>query len=45
MNFDLRPKSPPALGRVLRIKSLALGGHFVHHLSLQEFHRGEVAQG
>ena len=31
---DLSPKFPPAFGRVLGVKSLALGGHFVHVLSL-----------
>ena len=44
-NIDLSPKFPPALRGVLGVKSLSLSGHFVHHLSLQEFHRSEVAQG
>jgi len=43
--YDLSPKFPPALRGVLGVKSLSLSGHFVHHLSLQEFHRSEVAQG
>ncbi|WP_217808930.1 hypothetical protein, partial [Pacificibacter marinus] len=42
--LDLSPKSPPALRGVLGVKSLALGRHLVHCLSLQKFHRGEVAQ-
>ena len=37
---DLRPKFPPALRGVLEVKSLSLSGHFVHRLSLQEFHWG-----
>lgn len=42
---DLSPKSPPALRGVLGVKSLALGRHLVHCLSLQKFHWGQVAQG
>ena len=42
--FDLCPKFPPALRGVLRVKSLALGRHLVHRLSLQKFHRCQVAQ-
>ena len=40
---DLCPKFPPALRGVLGVKSLALGRHFVHRLSLQEFHWRQVA--
>jgi hypothetical protein len=40
---DLCPKSPPALRGVLGVKSLALGGHFVHRLSLQKLHWRQVA--
>jgi hypothetical protein len=40
---DLSPKSPPAFRGVLGVKSMALGRHLVHRLSLQEFHRGQVA--
>ena len=40
---DLRAKFPPALRGVLGVKSLALGGHFVYVLSLQEFYRRQVA--
>ena len=40
---DLSPKFPPALHGVLGVKSVTLGGHFVHVLSLQEFHRRQVA--
>ena len=42
---NLRPKFPPALRGVLGVKSLALGCHFVHRLSLQEFHWCQVSQG
>ena len=42
--IDLRPKFPPALRGVLGVKSLALGRHLVHCLSLQKFHRCQVAQ-
>ena len=41
---DLSPKFPPALGGVLGVKSLALSRHLVHCLSLQKFHRCQVAQ-
>jgi hypothetical protein len=41
---DLRPKFPPALRGVLGVKSLALGSHLVHHLSLQKFHRRQDFQ-
>lgn len=41
---DLRPKSPPALRGVLVVKSLALGRHLFHCLSLQKFPRCQVAQ-
>ena len=41
---DLSPKFPPALCGVLGAKSLALGRHLVHCLSLQKFHRCQVAQ-
>ena len=41
---DLSPKSPPALRGVLGVKSLALGRHLVHRLSLQKLHRCQVAQ-
>jgi hypothetical protein len=41
---DLRPKFPPALRGVLGVKSLALGSHLVHHLSLQKFHRRQDSQ-
>ena len=41
---DLCPKFPPALRGVLGVKSLALGRHLVHRLSLQKFHRCQVAQ-
>jgi len=40
---DLSPKFPPALSGVLGVKSLALGRHLVHCLSLQKFHRCQVA--
>ncbi|WP_439150162.1 hypothetical protein [Sulfitobacter sp.] len=40
---DLSPKFPPALRGVLGVKSVTLGGHFVHRLSLQEFHWRQVA--
>ena len=39
----LSPKFPPALRGVLGVKSVTLGGHFVHRLSLQEFHWRQVA--
>ena len=45
IEVDLRPKFPPALHRVLGVKSLALSGHLVHCLSLQKFHGCQVAQG
>ena len=45
LGSDLSPKSPPALRGVLGVKSLALGRHLVHCLSLQKFHWGQVAQG
>ena len=41
---DLSPKFPPALRGVLGVKSLALGCHLVHRLSLQKFHWRQVAQ-
>lgn len=41
---DLSPKFPPALRGVLGVKSLALGRHLVHRLSMQKFHRCQVAQ-
>ena len=41
---DLSPKFPPALRGVFGVKSLALGRHLVHRLSLQEFHWRQVAQ-
>ncbi|MFT6912690.1 MAG: hypothetical protein ACJAQW_001292, partial [Paracoccaceae bacterium] len=44
LNSDLSPKFPPALRGVLGVKSLALGRHLVHRLSLQRFHRCQVAQ-
>jgi len=40
---DLCPKFPPALRGVLGVKSVTLGGHFVHRLSLQELDRRQVA--
>ena len=40
---DLSPKFPPSLHGVLGVKSVTLGGHFVHVLSLHEFHRRQVA--
>ncbi|WP_090270430.1 hypothetical protein [Thalassovita taeanensis] len=40
---DLSPKLPPALRGVLRVKSLSLGRHLVHRLSLQKFHWRQVA--
>ena len=40
---DLGPKFPPALRGVVGFKSVTLGGHLVHHLSLQEFHRRQVS--
>jgi hypothetical protein len=43
LDTDLSPKSPPAFRGVLGVKSLALGRHLVHRLSLQKFHRGQVA--
>lgn len=43
--IDPCPKLPPALRGVLGFKSLALSRHFGRYLSLQEFHRGQVAQG
>jgi hypothetical protein len=43
IRFDLRPKFPPALRGDLGVKSVTLGGHFVHHFSLQEFHWRQVA--
>jgi hypothetical protein len=42
--IDLSPKFPPALCGVLGAKSVTLGGHFVHRLSLQKLHRGQVSQ-
>lgn len=42
-DFDLSPKFPPSLHGVLGVKSVTLGGHFVHVLSLHEFHRRQVA--
>ena len=45
ISCDLRPKFPPALHGVLGVKSLALGSHLVHCLSLQKFHGRQVAQG
>ena len=44
LDDDLCPKFPPALRGVLGVKSLALGRHLVHRLSLQKFHRCQVAQ-
>jgi hypothetical protein len=44
INIDLSPKFPPSLGGVLGVKSLALGRHLVHCLSLQKFHWCQVAQ-
>ena len=44
LRTDLCPKFPPALRGVLGVKSLALGRHLVHRLSLQKFHRCQVAQ-
>ena len=44
VTLDLCPKFPPALRGVLGVKSLALGRHLVHRLSLQKFHRCQVAQ-
>jgi len=44
LDNDLSPKFPPALRGVLGFKSLALGCHLVHRLSLQKFHRCQVAQ-
>ncbi len=41
---DLCPKFPPAWRGALGVKSLALGSHLVHCLSLQEFHGRQVAQ-
>jgi len=41
---DLCPKFPPGLRGALVVKSLALGSHLVHCLSLQEFHGRQVAQ-
>jgi hypothetical protein len=43
--IDLRPKFPPALYGVLGVKSLALGRHLVHRLSLQKLHWRQVPQG
>ncbi len=40
---DLSPKFPPALRGVLGVNSVTSGGHFVHRLSLQEFHWRQVA--
>jgi hypothetical protein len=42
---DLRPKFPPAFRGVLGVKFVTLGGHFVHRLSMQEFHGDHVRQG
>ena len=42
--YDLSPKFPPVLRGVLGIKSLALGRHLDHRLSLQKFHRCQVTQ-
>lgn len=39
---DLSPKFPPSLHGVLGVKSVTLGGHFVHVLSLHELHRRQV---
>jgi len=44
ISVDLCPKFPPALHGVLGVKSLALGRHLVHRLSMQKFHRCQVAQ-
>lgn len=44
VGIDLCPKFPPALHGVLGVKSLALGRHLVHRLSMQKFHRCQVAQ-
>ena len=44
VGYGLRPKFPPALHGVLGVKSLALGSHLVHRLSLQKFHWRQVAQ-
>ena len=44
VEIDLSPKFPPALRGVLGVKSLALGRHLVHRLSLQKFHRCQVGQ-
>jgi len=43
VDHDLSPKFPPSLHGVLGVKSVTLGGHFVHVLSLHEFHRRQVA--
>ncbi len=40
---DLCPKFPPAWRGVLGVKSLALCCHFVHQVSLQEFHWCQVS--
>jgi hypothetical protein len=34
LHDDLSPKFPPSLHGVLGVKSVTLGGHFVHVLSL-----------
>ena len=41
---DLSPKFPPAWRGDLGVKSLALGSHLVHRLSLQVLHWCQVAQ-
>jgi hypothetical protein len=41
-DLDLSPKFPPSLHGVLGVKSVTLGGHFVHVLSLHELHRRQV---
>jgi hypothetical protein len=45
VDCDLSPKFPPALYGVLGVKSLALGRHLVHRLSLQKLHWRQVPQG
>lgn len=41
MTYAPRPLQPQ---RTLGVKSVALGGHFFHHLSQQMLHGREVAQ-
>ena len=44
IGIDLSPKFIQALRGVLGVKSLALGHHLVHRLSLQKFHWRQVVQ-